>query len=109
MNKAAARKLLKSMDETGFTSPNMEKLRVWVQDATITARTTGTRVSVIPTKEVESDPDQADHWTTLCEDHGFLVNHETKKAAKSFQSHPEDWCEECRVLHHVGLKFQRGA
>lgn len=41
----------------------------------------------------ESDPEFS--WSTVCEDHGGVVNHATRKDAMSYLSHPEDWCPQC--------------
>lgn len=54
----------------------------------------------------DADPTYADGYrrtdtvlelgVAMCEDHGNLVNHETRKVALSHAPHPDNWCEECR-------------
>lgn len=36
-------------------------------------------------------------WVTVCEDHGALVNHDTRATAISFAPYPSNWCEDCRT------------
>ena len=36
-------------------------------------------------------------WVTVCEAHGTLCNHETRRLAESHLSYA-DWCEECQDL-----------
>ena len=42
---------------------------------------------------IETDPEWS--WTTVCEDHGHLVSHRTRRTAMIHLSHPEEWCEVC--------------
>lgn len=55
------------------------------------ARSTGTRV--VLAYKPDSDPDQP--WETLCEPHGGVCSHETRRLAREWLSHPEEWCEDC--------------
>ena len=41
----------------------------------------------------EADADQP--WQTVCEDHGGVCCHSTRKLAERFLSHPDEWCEDC--------------
>lgn len=34
-------------------------------------------------------------WSTVCEAHGAVVSHATRRVAEQWLSHPEEWCEEC--------------
>lgn len=34
-------------------------------------------------------------WVTVCDRHGFVMNHVTKALAISWARSPEDWCDEC--------------
>jgi len=53
------------------------------------ARSTGTKV------QLWKNFDGA-RWVTLCEDHGGLVEHDTRRLAEGWLSHPEDWCPTCQ-------------
>lgn len=35
-------------------------------------------------------------YATVCEPHGGIVVHESKKAALTFLSHPTEWCPDCQ-------------
>ena len=60
------------------------------------ARSTGTHVGLYRSYEsgFESDPEWP--WSTVCDEHGGIVCHATRKAAETFLSHPEDWCPTCK-------------
>lgn len=59
------------------------------------SRATGTQVSLYR----EGDAGEpTTKWATVCEDHGGIVYHETKAAALSVLSYPEDWCPDCQDL-----------
>jgi hypothetical protein len=58
------------------------------------ARSTGTTVELHPRGAYESDPDYP--WSTVCVEHGGIVSHATKAAAKSFMAAPEEWCPGCQ-------------
>lgn len=60
------------------------------------ARSTGTHVGLYKSVEagIETDPEYP--WSTVCEPHGGVVCHETRKKAESFLSHPEEWCPVCQ-------------
>ena len=57
------------------------------------ARTTKTRVALASPGEVSCTEEG---WQTICEDHGGVMGHETRKLAVSWWSHPEDWCPTCQ-------------
>lgn len=64
-----------------------------------TNRRTGTVVSLFDTNNDDGqlDPDGG-RWVTVCNDHGTVCNHETRKLAEWFLSYPDEWCDECRDL-----------
>lgn len=43
---------------------------------------------------MESDPTYP--WSTVCEEHGSIVCHETRAQAVAALPHPDDWCDDCR-------------
>lgn len=59
------------------------------------ARSTGTLVAVYASDEagIESDPDLP--FTTVCEEHGRLVCHETLALAEHHATDPAGWCGVC--------------
>lgn len=59
-----------------------------------TARSTGSRVLVIDNRDRDFMDDKQ-RWYTLCDDHGFLVGHETRSIAISWSAEPQTWCEGC--------------
>lgn len=58
-------------------------------------RMTGTTITVCPSEGA----DAADGlpWTTICEDHGYLVCHPNLALARAHAADP-DWCEKCQEL-----------
>ncbi len=58
------------------------------------ARTTKTIVTLYNNEEANLDTDDG-KYSTVCEDHGYLVNHPTFTIAESHLSHPEEWCCVC--------------
>jgi hypothetical protein len=36
-------------------------------------------------------------WTTVCEDHGTVVNHARLADARAWMAEPSIWCEGCRA------------
>lgn len=60
------------------------------------ARSTGTVVSVIDNRDGSFDADDDLGWFTLCEDHGGVCSHPTRKLAESWAAAPEDWCPTCQ-------------
>lgn len=58
-------------------------------------RETGTRVYVErtgPGSSIEQEPG----WATVCQDHGGVVVHETRRLAERFASVPTEWCPTCQ-------------
>jgi hypothetical protein len=41
---------------------------------------------------------EAGRWQTVCEEHGTICSHATKRLARAFGPRPEEWCEECMEL-----------
>lgn len=58
------------------------------------ARSTGTLVGVYDGEEAGLDTDGG-RWSTVCEDHGTIIAHDTLTLARYHSSAPEGWCEEC--------------
>lgn len=54
-------------------------------------RVTGTRVWL----EYAPDADPVQPWLTVCEAHGGVCSHETRRVAEQWLSHPDEWCEDC--------------
>lgn len=54
-------------------------------------RATGTIVLLLHAPE--ADPDQP--WETVCDEHGGVCSHETRRVAEGWLSHPDEWCEDC--------------
>jgi hypothetical protein len=64
------------------------------------ARSTGTLVVVVGTEEQGLDPEGGGPWTTICDDHGTICQHETLRLARYFAPCPEEWCEDCMDVDH---------
>lgn len=43
---------------------------------------------------MESDP--ATPWSTVCEAHGAIVCHASRRDAAASLPHPDGWCDDCR-------------
>lgn len=52
-------------------------------------------VVVYEAEEAGLDP-RGGRWVTVCEAHGFLVNHERLDLSRDFAHEPETWCDRCR-------------
>lgn len=61
------------------------------------SRQTGTHVGVYQAQEagIEEDP-AAGRWATVCEEHGGVVLHPTRRLAMSHAPFPLDWCPTCQ-------------
>lgn len=68
------------------------------------ARSTSTLVGLYLAEEAGMDP-EAGKYSTVCEDHGCLVNHETRDLADSHLSHPEEWCAACMAIQNNKVEF----
>jgi hypothetical protein len=60
-------------------------------------RDTGTMVTVETAEDAGLDPDGG-KWVTTCDNHGYLVNSETR--ALALRTSPLDFCEPCQ--HYTG-------
>lgn len=59
-------------------------------------RMTGTTISIYHNGQSGLEDDEtAGKWSTVCEDHGYVVCHPTLSLARSHAACPE-WCEECQ-------------
>lgn len=61
-----------------------------------TARATATKVLLVYAPD--ADPEQP--WETICDVHGGVCSHTTRKLAEAWLSHPDEWCEDC--MHGEG-------
>lgn len=57
-------------------------------------RATNTTVTLYDGDEANLDTDGG-RWSTVCENHGYIVCHETRANAEAALSHPDEWCEVC--------------
>lgn len=59
------------------------------------SRASGTTITLYDALEagLESDPETP--WATVCEEHGSIVCHGTRSAARASMALP-DWCEDCQ-------------
>lgn len=55
----------------------------------------GLRVGLYHAAQAGLDP-EAGVWCLVCEDHGGCVNTDKLSHARSWLSHPEDWCPTCQ-------------
>lgn len=58
------------------------------------ARSTGTLVVVVRNDEAMLD-EAGGAYSTICDDHGEVIAHETLRLARYHASAPEQWCEVC--------------
>lgn len=59
-----------------------------------TARSTGKQVGVYDGEAAGMDT-AAGRWQTVCEEHGWIISHQSKRLAKYHAAAPEEWCEKC--------------
>jgi hypothetical protein len=57
-------------------------------------RATGTHVGVYDGNEAGMDT-YAGRWQMVCEEHGWVISHETLTAALAHAPHPGEWCDRC--------------
>jgi hypothetical protein len=57
------------------------------------SRVTGTLVGVY--RNDQAGLDTAEPWSTVCEDHGHVVSHDTLRLAIWHAADPSGWCESC--------------
>lgn len=55
-------------------------------------RASGTHITIGPAEDRDSGK-----WETLCEEHGYLVCHDTLALARQWAAWPT-WCEECQEI-----------
>lgn len=58
------------------------------------ARSTKTRVMLYDSNVAGLDTD-AGPWATVCDPHGGVVHHPTRKIAREWMATPEEWCPGC--------------
>jgi hypothetical protein len=46
--------------------------------------------------------DTSEPWSTVCEKHGHIINHQTLKLAMHHASNPLGWCEGCGAEAEIG-------
>jgi hypothetical protein len=68
-------------------------------------RATGTLIVVIDDRSGRWSSDSlADYgdgtapWWTVCDDHGVLIQHQSRRLATAHAAAPEGWCEGCMEL-----------
>lgn len=59
------------------------------------ARATGTLVALYDGEQAGMDT-FAGRWQTVCEDHGAVISHRTRRIAEAWLSHPDEWCDVCK-------------
>jgi hypothetical protein len=62
--------------------------------STTRVRQTGTLVSVVDNRDGSFDASDLP-WFTVCETHGGVCSHPTRRLAHSFAVTPEEWCPGC--------------
>jgi hypothetical protein len=58
------------------------------------AKSTGTVIVVLDGIAAGLDT-EAGRWQTICDDHSFIISHETLADARYHAARPLSWCEEC--------------
>lgn len=63
------------------------------------ARSTGATVLILDTRNGGewAGAEVDGRWISLCNDHSFLLHHQTLADARSWAAAPEDWCEGCQA------------
>jgi hypothetical protein len=67
------------------------------QTATRRSRETGMLVTVGHSETDGWETDPTCRWYTLCEEHGFIVFHDSLFNARGTAPHTSDWCEGCQA------------
>jgi hypothetical protein len=71
---------------------------------TRTNRRTGAQIAVVDNRagDFEGDRDEAGRvvspWYTVCDTHGALIAHSSRRLAVQWAAYPDDWCEGCRQV-----------
>lgn len=60
-------------------------------------RQTGTTITLYRTAECGLGDVDDGVWSTVCENHGSIVQHDTRRNAESAMAYP-DWCDDCRDI-----------
>ena len=58
-------------------------------------RATGTTITLYNTAECGLGDPTEGKWSTVCENHGAIVQHDSRRNASLAMSCP-DWCDDCR-------------
>ena len=67
------------------------------QTTTRRSRETGMLVTVGHSETDGWETDPTCRWYTLCEEHGFIVFHDSLFNARGNAPHTSDWCEGCQA------------
>lgn len=59
------------------------------------SRASGTTITLYDANEAGMESDPQTPWATVCEEHGSIVCHGTRSAARASMAVP-DWCEACQ-------------
>lgn len=63
-------------------------------------RTTGLLVGLYHNGQAGFDDDDGRApWSTVCEEHGHIVSHDTLALARTHLADPAGWCEQCGANH----------
>lgn len=63
------------------------------------SRYTGTVVAIYKAREAGFDP-AGGEWVAVCETHGTISNHLTRRNAEYMAPYPDNWCETCASNHY---------
>lgn len=67
------------------------------------SRSTGTQVGIYNGAQAGMDTDGgANPWSTVCEPHGGVCSHPTRRLAFEHAPHPETWCPTCQGTDPTG-------
>jgi hypothetical protein len=69
-----------------------------------TAGSTGALIVLLDAKnggDWLADPEDGGRWVTYCDDHSYLLQHETIHQARSWMAWPQEWCEECQAAYEA--------
>lgn len=58
------------------------------------SRQTGTMVGIYD-GELQGLDTESGRWSTVCEEHGTVIAHQTLALAKTWAPVPDEWCEDC--------------
>lgn len=67
-------------------------------------RLTGTTILVVDNRDGSMDDSPVElPWFTVCDDHGNICSHPTRKLAESHAAVPE-WCPDCQPIVYAKLE-----